>query len=108
MHLTASPLSPTSTTDTEHGLNERFFRNLYSYTDDCWRAGKAPSLVQMLCFLDSAEVSLAVLGVPWWAEDWVRSVTWGAGVVVGRWIGGLLGYRASYGEYYGEEGKKVV
>lgn len=53
--------------------------------------------------LDAAEVSLAFP----WGPDWLmRGVSWGMGVVVGRWIGGyVFGYKASYPEYYSEDRK---
>lgn len=81
----------------QRGLDERFFRNLYSYLDDCDRHGVAPSLPQLLLFLDSSETSLALPG-PKLLSHWV---SWALGVVVGRWFGGyVLGYRSSYPEYY--------
>ena len=81
------------------GLSERFFRNIYGYLDDCERNACAPSPVQMLMFLDSAEMSLALPGPRWVANP----VSWALGVVVGRWVGGVLGYKASYPEYYEEK-----
>lgn len=90
------PRSPTSSPEAE-GVNERFFRNLYSYLDDCYVQGASPSLFQLLVFLDSAETSLAFPGPGWL----VRPASWLLGVVLGRWIGGfILGYRASYEEYW--------
>ncbi|KAF2720729.1 hypothetical protein K431DRAFT_225703 [Polychaeton citri CBS 116435] len=80
----------------EEGATERFFRNLYSYLEDCHQQKVAPSLPQLLLFLDSAEVSLAFPGPGWIA----RPLSYAFGVVVGRWLGWLLGYRASYPEYY--------
>jgi len=86
-----SPLS-------SEGIDERFFRNLYSYLEDCSRQNISPSLPQLLLFLDSAEVSLAWDLGPTWLMQYM---SYGLGVVVGRWIGGgLLGYKASYPEYY--------
>ncbi|KAI4844017.1 hypothetical protein E4T44_06435 [Aureobasidium sp. EXF-8845] len=85
-------------TATDIGLSEKFFRNLYSYLEDCSRQNTSPSLPQLLLFLDSAEVSLAWDVGPTWLMQYM---SYGLGVVVGRWIGGgLLGYKASYPEYY--------
>jgi hypothetical protein len=82
-------------------ISERFFRNLYSYLEDCSRQNTSPSLPQLLLFLDSAAVSLAWDVGPAWLMQYM---SYALGVVVGRWIGGgLLGYKASYPEYYSPE-----
>ncbi|KAI4748406.1 hypothetical protein E4T50_01286 [Aureobasidium sp. EXF-12298] len=95
-----SPLS-SETTATDLGVSEKFFRNLYSYLEDCSRQNTSPSLPQLLLFLDSAEVSLAWDIGPTWLMHYM---SYGLGVVVGRWIGGgLLGYKDSYPEYYDPE-----
>lgn len=65
------PRSPTSSPEAE-GVSERFFRNLYSYLDDCYVQGASPSLFQLLIFLDSAETSLAFPGPGWL----VRPASW--------------------------------
>ena len=56
--------------------------------------------------LDSAEISLAFpFGPPWL----MQFLSYWMGVVVGRWFGGyVLGYRASYPEYWNDaqESKK--
>ena len=54
--------------------------------------------------LDSAEISLAFP----WGPDWLmRAVSYAMGVVVGRWFGGyVLGYKASYPEYWNESEMK--
>lgn len=98
-----SPNSPPSSPE-DDGVSERFFRNLYSYLEDCGNQDVRPSPPQLLLFLHSAEVSLAFS----WGPDWLmRSVSWGLGLVVGRWIGQhVLGYRESYSEYYDPEAKK--
>jgi len=93
--------SSSSSTETTAGVSEQFFRNLYSYLEDCSRQNTSPSLPQLLLFLDSAEVSLAWDVGPTWLMQYM---SYALGVVVGRWIGGgLLGYKASYPEYYNPE-----
>lgn len=88
-----------------NGVDEKFFRNLYSYLEDCAEQKIAPSLPQLLLFLDAAETSLAL-------PDWIPGVlsrwfTWGLGVVVGRWFGGkVLGLKDSYEEYYEERKRR--
>ncbi|EMC96739.1 hypothetical protein BAUCODRAFT_488132 [Baudoinia panamericana UAMH 10762] len=80
-----------------YGPNEKFFRNLYQYLDDCWVQGKSPSPFQLLLLLDAAEVSLALPGPAWIAHP----VSYAIGVLVGKWFGGyVLGYKTSYPEYY--------
>ena len=98
----STPISPRGEAE---GASEKFFRNIYSYLDDCYVQGRSPSLPQLLIFLDSAETSLAFPGPGWIAKP----ASWVFGVVVGRWIGGyLLGYKASYEEYWKEsEGRKT-
>jgi hypothetical protein len=64
--------------------------------DNYTKASVEPSLVQMVMFLDSAEVGLAFLEPGWL----MRPLSWGLGVAMGRWGGWLLGYRSSYEEYY--------
>ncbi|KAF7187692.1 putative oxidoreductase patJ [Pseudocercospora fuligena] len=89
----------------DEGAGEKFFRNIYSYLDDCYLQDVSPSLPQLLLMLDSAEISLALPGPGWVA----RPLSWILGVVVGRWFGGyVLGYRDSYEEYWSEkEGRKA-
>ncbi|KAH8900552.1 alpha/beta-hydrolase, partial [Thozetella sp. PMI_491] len=39
---------------------QRFFRNFFGYLDDCRTAGVAPSLFQLLVFLESADTPVAI------------------------------------------------
>jgi len=80
VHISASPAHNGG------GVDELFFRNIYSYLDDCGKQGVAPSLPQLLLFLDSAQVSLAFPGPP----ALMRGLSW------------ALGLRACYGEYFDE------
>lgn len=61
-------------------------------------------MVQLLLFIHSAEVSLALPG-PAVVSEWG---SWLLGVVVGRFGGWLLGYRSSYPEYYDVKMAKKV
>lgn len=100
-----SPQSPSDEPEA-YGANAKFFRNIYSYLDDCYTQDVSPSLPQILLMLDSAEISMAFPGPRWLAHP----LSWAFGVIVGRWIGRyLLGYRSSYPEYWDEnqEGRKV-
>jgi mannose-6-phosphate isomerase-like protein (cupin superfamily) len=90
-------LTITATPPDQSGLSERFFRNVYSYLNDCKKHNKSPSAPQLLLFLDSGEVGLALPG-PQFLAHWA---SYALGVVVGRWWGGyVLGYKTSYEEYY--------
>jgi len=102
----ASPGSPSSA-----GVSSKFFRNLYSYLDDCHQQSVQPSVPQLLLMLHHAEVGLAFS----WGPDWLMQlVSWLMGIFVGRFIGGwILCYEASYPEYWDdgtgeEEGKKEL
>jgi len=76
------------------------FRNIYTYLDDCYIQGVEPSLPQLLLMLDHWEMSLAFPVIPNWLS---RPLTYAMGVVIGRWFGQyVLGYRASYPEYWSE------
>ena len=97
IELRTSPRATSASLEEELGGSERFFRNLYCYLDDCEAQGVKPSVPQLLLFLHSAEISLA-LGGPGWIA---RPVSWVLGLVVGKWFGGwVLGCKESYGEYY--------
>lgn len=61
-------------------------------------------MVQMLLFIHSADISLALPG-PAFVSQWV---SWSLGVVVGRFGGWLLGYKDSYEEYYDPKLAKKV
>ncbi|RDW64239.1 hypothetical protein BP5796_10741 [Coleophoma crateriformis] len=94
--------------------DERFFRNLYSYLEDCNRAGggeeavkkggtaaggpkTAPNPFQMMLFLHSADVALALPGLPKFVGMPLgRALVW-VGAMVGKWV---CGFSISYPEYY--------
>ena len=81
---------------------ERFFRNFFGYLDDCKRFKIEPSLFQLMVFLQSADVVLAL-----------PSPSHGFGVFVSRvfltvvagWGKWVLGYKSSYEEYHEEKSK---
>lgn len=90
-------------------VQERFFRNFFSYLDDCVMTKTEPSIFQLLLFLYGADTPLAV-PVP--GPRWIgRSISWLvmyiAGVIIGEY---LLGYQITYKEYYvgGEPQKKEL
>jgi len=81
---------------------ERFFRNFMGYLDDCKTSKMEPSFFQLMVFLQSADVVLA-LPLP----------SHGLGVFVSRvfltliagWGKWALGYKSSYEEYYEEKSR---
>ncbi|RPA92831.1 hypothetical protein L873DRAFT_1708235, partial [Choiromyces venosus 120613-1] len=87
-------------------MEEKFFRNYYSYAIDARSGGKGePSPWQMMLFMWDAEMFLAfpIKGLPRTLQkaiSWV--VVFVGGVVIGDW---LLGYKRTYPEYYEEPGK---
>ena len=91
IHISASP---------SRGIDEVFFRNIYSYFDGCQAQDVPPSLPQILLFLDSAEVSLAFPG----PAQIMRWLSTGMGIVIGRWYGQyVLGLKSNYKEYFDEK-----
>ncbi|KAG8627843.1 hypothetical protein KVT40_003716 [Elsinoe batatas] len=101
--LLSSSSSSSSSRASILGASERFFRNIYSYLEDCTVQGVSPSLPQLVLMLHDAEISLAFPG----PAGLARWVSWGFGVVVGKWVGEWwLGYRSSYPEYF-DEGRRA-
>ncbi|KAK7959266.1 uncharacterized protein PG986_004120 [Apiospora aurea] len=89
-------------------MEHRFFRNFFGYLEDCRVQKTEPSLFQLELFLWSVDGPLAipVPGIPNWVNWWISR---GFMVVLGKWIGeSLLGYRASYPEYYSGPMRKQV
>lgn len=72
------------------GIDQQFFRNLYSYQSDCIAQGLEPSKLQYLVFFNDSNTLLADPPI-----IVARALNF-----IGSWIGYLLGYRASYPEYY--------
>ncbi|KAI9660909.1 MAG: hypothetical protein M1821_009236 [Bathelium mastoideum] len=80
---------------------ESFFRNFSGYLEDCRKAKKSPSPIQVMRMLHENDTPVAV-PVPSWCPEWVG--TWVSrafqvviAVVIGEY---LLGYKGSYPEYY--------
>ncbi|GAA5825277.1 hypothetical protein JCM11251_006915 [Rhodosporidiobolus azoricus] len=72
------------------GFCDEFISNFYGYLSSVTMAGQSPSLFQMLHFLDDADV---VLADPPFGLGRVLNV------VLGRWLGSLLGYKTRYAEF---------
>lgn len=91
------------------GFDEDFVHNFYGYLSSRVMGGKGPNPVQMLRFLDDADVVLVPpvpgagllrkVGVLWWIG---RAIN----VVLGRWLGGMvLGYPTRFKVFDEEESK---
>ncbi|KAK1145119.1 hypothetical protein N8T08_004552 [Aspergillus melleus] len=73
-------------------LDTIFFENWYGYQDETVVAGKGVDLIQVLSMFDAGG---SYMSFPWWVP-FGRTLSMTLGVVVGRWIGGLLGYQPYY------------
>lgn len=73
-------------------LDTIFFENWYGYQDETVVVGKGVDLIQVLSMFDAGG---SYMSVPWWVP-FGRTLSMALGVVIGRWIGGLLGYQPYY------------
>ncbi|KAK4235970.1 protein SchB [Achaetomium macrosporum] len=84
-------ISAERTTNTS-ALDLIFFENWYAYQEQVVVYGKRLDMIQVLCTWDAGD---SYVTLPWWVP--FRSfVSRAMGVVVGRWLGGLLGYQPFY------------
>ncbi|KAH9992265.1 hypothetical protein F4779DRAFT_637567 [Xylariaceae sp. FL0662B] len=73
-------------------LDTVFFQNWYGYQDEVALKKKKPDIIQVMCMFDAGG---SYLSLPRWMplnKGVVRVV----GIVIGRWLGGLLGYQPFY------------
>lgn len=92
-------------TPQERDRDEAFFRNIYSYLEDCRRAGMSPSICQLCLWMLIFDCYLALPGprkLAMWFSPWLM---WFLGVVIGQ---GLLGMKESYPEYYAGDIKAIL
>ncbi|KAF2014437.1 hypothetical protein BU24DRAFT_481897 [Aaosphaeria arxii CBS 175.79] len=83
--------------DTPHAfrLDNVFFSNWYGYQNDVFLNGKKYDLIQLLSMFDAGS---SYLSWPWWIP-FGRYGSMAFSIVVGRWVGGLLGYQPFYREW---------
>ncbi|ORY35305.1 hypothetical protein BCR39DRAFT_508673 [Naematelia encephala] len=75
------------------GFDETFVHNFYGYLSSVTMAGKKPNPLQMLRFLDHANVILA--DPPYLVGRMLN-------LLLGRWLGGyIFGYKTEYGTFEG-------
>lgn len=91
--------------------DELFFRNFYSYVEDCNRAAGQtelrkqvlPNPFQAALFLYEGGTVPGIPGLPRWIADPIAyGLSWTAGVFIGKW---MLGFKGSYDEYYSSKQK---
>ncbi|EUC42422.1 hypothetical protein COCMIDRAFT_39530 [Bipolaris oryzae ATCC 44560] len=76
-------------TDSVFELNPVFFENWYKYQDDVVVNGAKISLIQLFSTFDAGGTYVSF---PWWVP-FGQTVSQILGVVVGRWVGSMLGYQ---------------
>jgi len=86
-------------------MEERFFRNVLMYFGDCQKHGIKPSVIQLMVFSmhNWMPVSLGI-GFSEKLDLAVSLIFMVVTGLVGEW---LLGYRASYEEYYDDRTKEM-
>jgi hypothetical protein len=76
-------------------LDQAFFENWYGYQEDIMLRGVTPDPIQVLSMFDSGD---SYLSPPTWVP-FRHFLGRCMGIVVGRWIGGLLGYAPFHPEW---------
>ncbi|KAJ8105463.1 hypothetical protein ONZ43_g7417 [Nemania bipapillata] len=76
-------------TDEMFRLDTVFFENWYAYQDLVVVKGEKIDLLQVMSMFDAGG---SYLSLPTWVP-FSRTVARGLGIVLGRWVGGLLGYQ---------------
>ncbi|KAI1827530.1 hypothetical protein F4861DRAFT_368664 [Xylaria intraflava] len=82
-------------TDEMFRLDTVFFENWYAYQDRVVVDGEKVNLIQVMSMFDAGG---SYLSLPRWIP-FNRTIARGMGVVVGRWIGGMLGYQPFYEQW---------
>ncbi|KAI0145105.1 hypothetical protein GGR57DRAFT_494756 [Xylariaceae sp. FL1272] len=76
-------------TDEWYRLDTVFFENWYAYQDLVFVQGEKIDLLQVMSMFDAGG---SYLSLPTWVP-FSRTVARALGIVLGRWIGGILGYQ---------------
>ncbi|KAI6085198.1 hypothetical protein F4821DRAFT_154394 [Hypoxylon rubiginosum] len=79
-------------TDELFRLDTVFFENWYAYQDQIVVKGEKVNLIQVMSMFDAGG---SYLSLPTWIP-FSKSLARALGIVVGRWIGGFLGYQPFY------------
>lgn len=81
--------------DSESTLDQAFFENWYGYQEDVFQRGEKLDLIQVLAMFDAGH---SYLSPPSWVPFRSLVGLW-LGIILGRWIGGLMGYAPYYPEW---------
>ncbi|KAF4636548.1 hypothetical protein G7Y89_g1538 [Cudoniella acicularis] len=84
-----------SATESENPTDQAFFENWYGYQEDVFQRGEKLDLIQILAMFDAGATYLSP---PWWVPFRCFLSLW-FHIIVGRWIGALLGYAPYYPEW---------
>ncbi|KAH8891742.1 hypothetical protein GQ53DRAFT_746237 [Thozetella sp. PMI_491] len=76
-------------------LDLAFFENWYAYQEEVFVHWKPLDLIQVLSMFDAGDTYVSL---PWWVP-FRSTISLGMGIVLGRWIGGMLGYQPFYEEW---------
>ncbi|KAJ4396132.1 hypothetical protein N0V93_000350 [Gnomoniopsis smithogilvyi] len=76
-------------------LDLAFFENWYAYQEKVVLGGSRLDMIQVLSIFDAGGTYLSF---PWWIP-FRRSIARTLGIVLGRWVGGILGYQPFYREW---------
>ncbi|KAG8159615.1 hypothetical protein KVR01_010252 [Diaporthe batatas] len=69
-----------------------FFENWYKYQDEVIRNKKQIDIIQAMCTFDAGG---SYMTLPWWVP-FRKASSQILGIIVGRWIAGMLGYQPFY------------
>jgi hypothetical protein len=76
-------------------LDYTFYENYYRYMDQMVTEGQPIEMIQILCMFDAGGSCMAL---PWYIP-FNMTISRLMGVVLGRWVGSLLGYQPYYKEW---------
>ncbi|KAI1651489.1 uncharacterized protein F4817DRAFT_356002 [Daldinia loculata] len=80
-------------------LDNVFFQSWYAYQDEIVIGGKKPNPIQVISTFDAGG---SYLSLPWWVP-FRHIISQASSILIGRWLGGLLGYQPFYRKWLTEE-----
>ncbi|ORY19263.1 hypothetical protein BCR34DRAFT_472123, partial [Clohesyomyces aquaticus] len=88
-HHTLKFLLSRSLTDKPYQFDSIFFQNWYGYQDQIVVMGEKFDIIQVLSMFDAGGSYLSLS----WYVPFGKTVSRLMGVVIGQWVGGVLGYQ---------------